>query len=143
MEFGSNIELTCYRDAELAREERRMPAVAYNHAITLLARSDNQCLFVPIRSMQYLAILDAEEFVFVDGTRKNLIDVAWQHFRPSERTSLDDPVSFQAIYYKTDVKELVTRLHTEFPLALLQLANKNQPHRPARVIKLITPDNRT
>lgn len=142
MEFGGNIELTCYRDAELAREERRMPAAAYNLAITLLARSDNQCLFVPIRSMQYLAILDAEEFVFVDGTRKNQIDVAWQHFRPSERTSLDDPVSFQAIYYQPDVKELVARLHSEFPLALHQLASKNQPHRPARVIKLTTPDKR-
>ena len=64
------MEITCYRDQEIARETRNLPAPTYNLAITLLARSRDGCLFVPIRSLQYLAILDADEFVFVDGTSK-------------------------------------------------------------------------
>ena len=35
----------------------------------LLARA-GQCLFVPIRSLQYMAVLDAEEFIFVDSQNK-------------------------------------------------------------------------
>ena len=87
------MEITCHRNHEIARESRHLPAATYNLAITLLARS-NDCLFVPIRSLQYLAILDGEEFVFVDGTSKCQIGLAWRHFRPVERVSLDDPMKY-------------------------------------------------
>lgn len=136
MEFGGNIELTCYRDAEVAREERRMPAAAYNLAITLLARSDNQCLFVPIRSMQYLAILDAEEFVFLDSLNKSWVEIAWQNFHPQERGALDDPVPYQAVHYNDEAAETMKRLQHEFGLALHELAKKDVRHGEARIIKL-------
>jgi len=54
----------------------------YNLAFTLLSRSTTGSLFIPIRAMQYLAILDAEEFVFLDGERKCWIDIAWRNFQP-------------------------------------------------------------
>ncbi|MCK9202516.1 MAG: hypothetical protein M0P42_15415 [Gallionella sp.] len=129
------MEITCYRNSEIAREGRHLPAATYNLAITLLARSNNDCLFVPIRSLQYLAILDAEEFVFVDGTSKCQIDIAWHNFRPMERISLDDPVSYEAVYYQTETATLMSRLQTEFPLALRNLTGKERLEGPARVIK--------
>ncbi len=83
------MEITCYRDKEIASEPRTLPAATYNLAQTLLARTSNGCLFIPIRPMQYLAILDEEEFIFLDGERKCWIDIAWRKFQPQIRTSLD------------------------------------------------------
>ena len=70
------MEITCYRDEETGRESRQLLASIYNLAITQLARCEGRPLFVPIRSMHYMAIIDAEEFVFIDGERKCWIDIA-------------------------------------------------------------------
>lgn len=129
------MEITCYRGEEVAREPRNLPAATYNLAVTLLARSHGAALFVPIRAMQVLAILDAEEFVFLDSERRNLIDIAWRDFRPQSRTALDAPVAYTAVYYRPDAGGLMQRLQAEFPLALRQLANKAKPDAPARVLK--------
>lgn len=133
------MEITCYRDPELARESRFLPAVTYNLAQTLFSRSTTGCLFVPIRAMQYLAILDAEEFVFLDGERKCWIDIAWQNFRPQLRTTLEDPVAFQAVYYRADSAQLMSRLQAELPRALNELAVKDRVDSPARVLKFPAP----
>lgn len=134
------MEITCYRNPEISRESRRLPAATYNLAITLLARSSNACLFVPIRSLQYLAILDEEEFVFVDGTSKCRIDIAWRNFRPMERGTLDAPVGYEAVYYQPETATLMSRLQTEFPLALRGLTGKESPGGPARVLKFPAPE---
>ena len=133
------MEITCYRDREMASEPRSLPAATYNLAHTLLGRSPNGCLFVPIRSMQYLAILDAEEFVFLDGERKCWIDIAWQDFRPQVRTSLDEPVPYQAVYYQPDTAQLMARLQAELPRALNNLAAKGRLAGSARVLKFPAP----
>ena len=83
------MEITCYRDPEISREPRQLSASAYNLAITLWLRCTTRHLFVPIRSMQYMAIIDSEEFVFIDGERKCWIDIAWQNFKPQVRDALD------------------------------------------------------
>jgi hypothetical protein len=133
------MEITCYRNPELAREPRFLPAATYNLAHTLLARSTTGCLFVPIRAMQYLAILDAEEFVFLDGERKCWIDIAWQDFRPQVRASLDEPVPYQAVYYQPDAAQLMARLQAELPRALNDLAAKERFDGSARVLKFPAP----
>lgn len=133
------MQITCYRNPESAREPRFLPAVTYNLAHALLSRSPNGCLFVPIRSMQYLAILDAEEFVFLDGERKCWIDIAWQDFRPQVRTSLDEPVPYQAVYYQPDAAQLMARLQAELPHALNDLAAKGRLAGSARVLKFPAP----
>ncbi|TAJ77740.1 MAG: hypothetical protein EPO42_09300 [Gallionellaceae bacterium] len=129
------MEITCYRDTELARESRFLPAATYNLAHTLLARNNAGCLFVPIRSMQYLAILDAEEFVFLDGERKCWIDIAWQNFRPQSRTALDEPVPYQAVFYNISAEETTKRLQHDFGSALQDFAKKDAPHGVARILK--------
>ena len=134
------MQITCYRNPELAREPRFLPAATYNLAHTLLARSPSGCLFVPIRSMQYLAILDAEEFVFLDGERKCWIDIAWQDFHPQVRTSLDEPVPYRAVYYQSDAAQLMMRLQAELPRALNDLAAKGRLAGAARVLKFPAPE---
>lgn len=129
------MEITCYRDQELASETRHLPAATYNLALTLLARCPSGNLFVPIRAMQYLAVLDNEEWVFLDGARKCWVDIAWRHFRPQARVSLDDPVGYEAVYYQTTARDLMLRLLAELPRALQDLAKKAHVEGPARVIK--------
>lgn len=133
------MEISCYRDRELATEPRFMPAASYNLAHTLLKRSPAGCLFIPIRSIQYLAILDAEEFIFLDGERRCWVDIAWQNFRPQVRDSLDDPVPYLALYYRTDVAQLMARLQVELPRALQALAEKARFDGQAKVLKFAAP----
>ena len=130
------MEITCYRDIELQREPRQLPAAVYNTAHLLLNHSKEGVVFVPIRSMQYLAILDHEEFVFVDGANKSLIDIAWQHFNPHTRSALDEPVSCAAVYYHPAAADIMLRLQSEFPRALRSLAAKDKLDEPGKIIKL-------
>ena len=129
------MEITCYREPEINRESRQLPATTYNLAITLLARCANKNLFVPIRSMQYMAIIDAEEFVFIDGERKCWIDISWQNFKPQARDALDQSVEYNAVFYRDGLSGIMTRLQSEFPIALQALVNKDRLDGPARVIK--------
>ncbi len=129
------MEITCYRDPEIAREPRTLPAVTYNLAHTLLARTQNRCLFIPIRSMQFLAILDDEELIFLDGVRKCWINIAWQRFRPQSRNSLDEPVAYEAVYYQMDASVIMPRLQIELTHALQRLNQKGGAIAPARVLK--------
>lgn len=130
------MEITCYRDQELQREVRHLPAAAYNLAHTLLAHSPSGVVFVPIRAMQFLAILDHEEFVFIDSARKSLIDIAWQNFRPQQRAALDEPVAYEAVYYQPAAEATMKRLQSEFPRALQAVAEKEKSDVPGKVLKL-------
>ncbi|MDQ1313928.1 MAG: hypothetical protein QG662_37 [Pseudomonadota bacterium] len=72
------MEARFYREQEIARLPDFLPSATYNLAHTLLSRTDG-CLFVPIRSLQYMAVLDAEEFIFVDGQNRAWVELAWQN----------------------------------------------------------------
>ena len=124
-----------YRNQEIARIPAFLPAVTYNLAHTLLTRAGT-CLFVPIRSLQYMAVLDAEEFIFVDSQNKAWIELAWQHFRPQARASLDERVPFEVVHYLPQAGETMQRLTGEFHQALQLLAGRQKPDAPATVLDL-------
>lgn len=129
------MEISCYRDLEVKREHRQLAADTYNLAQTLLARSQTGNLFIPIRRMQYLAILDTEELIFLDGERKCWIDIAWRNFHPQARLSLNEAVAYEAIYYSEGTELLMSRLQAELPRALQELQKKSTVAGPARVLK--------
>lgn len=133
------VEETFYRAAELAREARTLPADVFNLARILLRRHRRDCLFVPIRSMQYLAVLDHEEFVFVHREGARLIEVAWQNFRPQGRDRLSDPVPYEAVYYAATGAQTMRRLQGDFFRTLCSLERNAAVVTPARVIKLNSP----
>ena len=130
------MEESFWRGEELAREPARLPAATYNLTRILLARSPHGCVFVPIRSMQYLAVIDHEEIIFVDRESRREIELSWQSFAPHARQALDEPVPYERVYYQEKARETMKRLPREFHQALEQLAAKNAPSGPARVIKL-------
>lgn len=130
------MEITCYRDIELQREPRHLPSTVYNTAHVLLEHSKEGVVFVPIRSMQCLAVIDREEIIFLDSAHKSWVEIAWQNFHPQQRSSLTEPVPYEAVYYNPAAKETMKRLLGEFPAALKSLARKDAPSTTARIIKL-------
>lgn len=128
------MELSLYRGEEILRQGRSLPAALYNLLRILLAHQREQCLFVPIRSMQYLAVVDREEVVFVDGHTKHLIDVAWRGFQSRARASLDDAVPFEAVVYTETGRAVLARLQAEFAGALIALERKQPAARGAAVL---------
>lgn len=130
------VEETFYRPAELSREARTLPAEIYNLAHRLLKRAATGCLFVPLRGMQFLAVLDADEIIFVDREGRRLIELAWQRFVPQARRSLEDPVPYEAVYYSPAAAEVMRRVQGEFHKTLRELEKKTTLAGAARVIKL-------
>ena len=124
-----------YREREIARLPAFLPAATYNLAHTLLARA-GACLFVPIRSLQYMAVLDAEEFIFVDSQNKAWVELSWQHFRPQARAALNERVPFEVVHYRPQAAETMKRLPGAFHQALELLAGRQKPDAPATIIAL-------
>lgn len=129
------MEISVYRDQATHRETRALPADTYNLARSLQARSPKGLVFVPIRSMQVLAILDRDEFVFLDSQYKNWAMLAWQCFRSDERAGLDAPVTYELAYYTPAAEAAMQRLPREFHQALKSLAGKDHVEGPARVLQ--------
>lgn len=130
------MEITLYRDRELGNESSQLPAETYNLTRILLGQSDAGHVFVPIRSMQFLAIIDKEEIVFVDSTHKSQVAIAWTDFRPQGRTGLYDAAPYVARYYSPGAQKIMPRLQGEFLLALRQLRDRQSQPQTAKVIIL-------
>jgi hypothetical protein len=120
-------------DEALAHEQTRIPAALYNGLRLLLRRSTGSAVFIPIRSMQYQAVVDREEVVFVDshggyayqdGEGGRLIRIAW---RPAVgRDSLSAPVPCEIVYYFRDLRETQTRLLGDIQPIITQMLERRR-----------------
>ena len=120
------MQLSLERGDEIRRETRSLPATVYNKLTLLFARGKRQPLFVAIRSVQFLAIIDNEEIVFVDSASRRFIDIAWQQFLRRDREDLRAPISYQSVIYTRRGEEMSQRLQNEFFKALAEL-ERRQP----------------
>ena len=116
-------------------QKTRLTSQAYNLAHVLLKRSQSDHLFIPIRSMQYLAIIEKTAFWFVDSLAYavrgdeggRLIRVSWHPLiDPNQRDGLTQHMDCQVIFYGEDMSEIQTRLNSEFYQSMLQI---DQRHR--------------
>lgn len=123
------MQLSFERGDEIAREPRQLPAAHYNRIRLLYSRAGGKPLFVPLRGMQYLAIVDDEEIVFVDGQGPRVIEISWQAFRAGERKDLRDPVCYTCVFYSDKGVQAMSRLQGEF-LKGLELLEQRQPRVP-------------
>jgi len=120
------VKVSFTRGDELCREERQIPAELYNRIHLLFSRADVKNLFIPIRSMQYLAVVDVEEIVFVDGQGPRNIELSWREFRVGDRGDLVSPVAYQCIFYTEGSRRIMNRLQSEFFKAL-EMLEQRQP----------------
>lgn len=124
------------REQPLQRVASALPAGTYNRTRILLAASASGCVFVPIRSMQYLAVIDQEEIIFVDGQHKRWVEVAWRRFKAQARAALDEPVAYEAVFYTPDGPVTQRRLQADFHAALALLGKRRRPVAPAHILTL-------
>lgn len=122
------------RGQELGRESRYLPGEFYNLIHSSLAKAPKNCLFVPIRSMQYLAVIDKEEIIFVDSLSNRYIEFAWQQFKPQTRENLMAAVPYELVYYQYKALETMKRLQGEFQMSLVQIKKKQQVNRISSVL---------
>jgi len=124
---------------EFSRHEFRLISTTYNLAHVLLNRSQSDHLFIPIRSMQYLAIIEKSAFWFVDSLAYavrgdeggRLIRVSWHPLIDvSERNALTQHMDCRAIFYGEDMAEIQTRLCSEFYQAMLQIDQRHRDSLP-------------
>jgi len=118
------------RGAERGSRAWNMPAGLYNCMHLLHSRAKDPALLVPIRSIQYLAVIDHKETLFVDnlggylmrnGQGGRPVVLAWRHYRPQLRQSLREPVLCEAVYYTLNAERMMQRLVTAFYDALKQM----------------------
>jgi len=117
---------TFFRPEEVALEQVNLPAPLFNRCVLLLNRSMTKNVFVPVRTMQYQAVIDADEIIFVDnqgyavqdGKGGRLIILSWQMPMHKSRDSLNKPVPIEVVYYIREDHDIHRRLIGEFPKAL-------------------------
>jgi hypothetical protein len=139
---------TFFLPDEISRVMWTLPAAIYNLSRTLLGRSEFDCTFVPIRSMQYLAVITRAEIVFVDSQayayRNNeggrLIVMSWRFDTQAARQSLDQPQRCEIIHYHRDGVQIQLRLVRAYQEALelmdKRYRDKALPATGARIVPL-------
>ncbi|AGA92251.1 hypothetical protein Thimo_3595 [Thioflavicoccus mobilis 8321] len=135
---------TFFRPDEHARAATELPAPLVNGLRRLLARAARDHLFLPIRPMQYLAIVEPDEILFVDGqggygqrdgVGGRLIQIAWRPQPLGARHSLASPVPSEVIYYAPDLEAVQRRLVGELePVLARCLAQDRAPPGAGRVL---------
>ena len=123
--MGSSSEIF-FRRKETAREQVSLPAALFNRCILLLNRATTAHVFVPVRTMQFQAVIDTDEIIFVDnlayavenGHGGRLIVLAWEFKSLRPRDSLSEPVPIEVVYYGPERHEIHRRLLGEFTKAL-------------------------
>lgn len=122
---------TFFLPKEIARKQWLLPAGIYNLYHSLYAKNEIGHVFVPIRNLQFMAVLDKNEIVFVDGQSyavvKNkagedeggrLILLAWKFPVSHDRDSLDEPMPCEVVFYDKKNTELQLRMILAFREAL-------------------------
>jgi hypothetical protein len=139
---------TFFLPLEVERKEWTVPADIYNLYYSLMKCCTKGHVFVPIRNMQFMAVLDKNEIVFVDSQSYavsgneggRLILVAWQFPASHDRSALTDPMPCEVVFYDKKSTDLQLRLVQEFRQALEQLDKRYRkdavPVKGAKILSL-------
>ena len=139
---------TFFLPEEAERQAWSVPPEMFNLYLSLLNRSTTGNVFVPIRSMQFMAVMERDEIVFVDSQSYavsenqggRLILIAWQFSNTCRRNALNEPVPCDVVFYKREWREIQLRLVQDFRKALEQLDQRyrdgEMPSEGAKILKL-------
>ena len=139
---------TFFLPREVARKQWMLPAEIYNLYHSLQVRCETGHVFVPIRNMQFMAVLDKNEIVFVDSQSYavsndeggRLILIAWKIDTTHERDALTDPMPCEVVFYEQNNSDLQLRLIAEFRHAIEMLdqryRDEQMPAEGAKILNL-------
>jgi len=139
---------TFFLPKEVKRKRWSVPADIYNLYRALRLRNQAGHVFVPIRNMQFIAVLDKSEIVFVDSQSYavskdeggRLILIAWKFAESHDRDALTEPVPCEVVFYEQNNSDLQLRLVAEFRQAMELLdqryRNDQLPAKGAKILSL-------
>jgi len=118
---------TFFRPVELSRKSLRLGSAEFNAYRLLVSRDTAGFVFLPLRNIQFQAIVSSDEILFVDSfgpyhsdvtTGGRCISFAWQFADIRQRESITRPAYYEFIRYcdHSDVDN--NRLITELSSAL-------------------------
>lgn len=131
---------TFFLPREIERLDWSVPPDIYNLYRSLLIRNEKRPVFVPIRSMQFMAVLDRDEILFIDSqsyavssnTGGRMILVAWQFTESCQRDSLNNPVPCELVFYEQKNDPTQLRLISEFRQAMELLDRRYRENLPVQ-----------
>jgi len=132
---------TFFTPDEFFCQKTRLLSKTYNLAHVLLKRSQLNHLFIPVRSMQYLAIIEKNAFWFVDSLAYavrgdeggRLIRVSWHPLiNANQREGLIQHMDCRVIFYGEGLQDIQNRLNSEFYKAMLLI---DQRYRDSMISK--------
>ncbi|MGD8912968.1 MAG: hypothetical protein PVI97_03445 [Candidatus Thiodiazotropha sp.] len=132
--MGGGLDEIFFRPEELAWERLTIPPTLYNQCRLMLTRCQYEHIFIPVRAMQFQAVIDEEEVIFIDnhayavrdGKGGKLIRLAWKFRRDQSREGLNEPAPIDLIYYDEKSRELHNRLVGEFMKALDEIEARSR-----------------
>jgi hypothetical protein len=135
---------TFFRPPPVACERLTIPAALYNACRLALSRCDYETVFVPVRSMQILAVIEPGEVFFVDslayamqdGEGGKLVCLSWSFIWLDGRSDLSAPAPIEMLYYREDARQLHGRLVGELQAGLDRLQERDCGPRIGRVLPL-------
>jgi len=138
---------TFFLPREVERKQWLVPSDIYNLYHSLQKRSQTGHVFVPIRSLQFMAVLDKNEIVFVDSQSYatsedeggRLILIAWKFPLSHDRNALTDPMPCEVVFYEKKNSDLQLRLTSEFRQAMELLDQRYRDNQlPVEGAKILT-----
>ena len=141
---------TFFRPVAISQSAKVLAASIFNAYRLLLNRSDGNCVFVPLRSMQFQSVATANEVIFIDSygiyhsegeSAGRCISYAWQFSTPMNRQSITEPVDYEWVCYCQDSDSMEIRLpaeyHREVGNYLAKLPAQNHRDFKLKIIPLI------
>ena len=139
---------TFFLPKEVARKDWLVPADIYNLYHCLYTRDHEGHVFVPIRTLQFMAILDKNEIVFVDSQSYavanneggRIIFIAWKFPVSHDRDSLMDSMPCEVVFYDKKNSDLQLRMISAFKQAMelmdQRYRDKQIPRQGAKILIL-------
>lgn len=119
-----------YRGDTLGTEICSLSAETYNNMRRLIARYDGAQVFVPVRSLQYMAVVSEKEVIFVDIHIQRVTELSWSRFQSNDRGGLNSPVHYSCAWHNSKAHERMQKISTEFAESikalLIKMRNKEE-----------------
>lgn len=130
---------------ECGRHDWTVPASLYRLYRKRLRDSGGTFVFVPIRSMQFLAVIDDTETLFVDsqaymvheGVGGRVILLTWRFAPAGSLDSLIAPVPCTVVQYRPHLEGVQRRLVGEFTKALELLERRYLESQPLAAPRIL------
>ena len=126
-----------YRGDTLGTESCTLSAETYNNIRHLMSRHEGPQVFVPVRSLQYMAVVSETEVIFVDIHIQRVTELSWSGFQSSDRDSLNSPVSYSCSWHNSKAREHMHKIPIEFAESLKVLLNKMRDKEESQTATLL------